>query len=69
MKEWQGFKTGAWCNEINVSDFIKQNYKGYEGDESFLASPTDKTKKVWDRCSILLKEELAKQVYNLINNG
>ena len=65
MKEWQGFKTGAWCNEINVSDFIKQNYKGYEGDESFLASPTDKTKKVWDRCSILLKEELAKQVLDI----
>ena len=36
MNAWNGFKEGTWCNEINISDFIKQNYKCYEGDESFL---------------------------------
>ena len=44
--EWQGFKEGNWTNEINVSDFIKNNYTPYNGDESFLANPTDKTKRV-----------------------
>ena len=60
MKEWTNFKEGIWCNEINVSDFIKNNYHGYEGDASFLANPSDKTKKVWNKCSELLKEELKK---------
>ena len=65
MKEWNGFNEGTWCNEINVSDFIKQNYKYYEGDESFLSNPTEKTKKVWQRCSELLKEELEKKVLDI----
>ena len=44
MKEqWNGFKKGAWTNEINVSDFIKKNYVSYDGDESFLVEKTDKT--------------------------
>ena len=46
MKEWYGFNKDIWCIEINVSDFIKQNYKKYDGDESFLSTPTEKTKKV-----------------------
>ena len=65
MKEWTNFKEGAWCNEINVSDFIKNNYHSYEGDASFLASPSDKTKKVWNKCSDLLKEELKKHVLDI----
>ena len=65
MKEWQGFNRGTWCTEINVSDFIKQNYKKYDGDESFLSTPTEKTKKVWNRCSELLKEELEKKVLDI----
>ncbi len=42
-QNWNGFKTGAWCDEINVRDFIQQNYKAYEGDGSFLAGATERT--------------------------
>jgi len=65
MKEWNKFNEGVWCNEINVSDFIRQNYKQYEGDESFLTKPTVKTKKVWAKCTELLKEELKKHVLDI----
>ena len=65
MKEWKGFNEGNWCNAVDVKDFIKRNYKGYEGDESFLAPKTEKTKKVWDKCSELLKEELEKKVLDI----
>lgn len=57
---WQGFKSGIWQNEINVSDFIKKNYHLYEGDESFLEGITEKTNKVWSTCEKLLSEELSK---------
>ena len=40
---WNGFKSGVWQDEINVRDFIQQNYKEYKGDESFLANATDRT--------------------------
>ena len=65
MKAWTGFKEGIWCNEINVRDFILNNYQSYEGDESFLSKPTDKTMKVWNKCSELLKEELEKKVLDI----
>ena len=66
MKEqWRGFKEGKWTTEINVRDFIQLNYKPYDGDESFLTNATEKTKKVWDRCSELLKEELKKHVLDI----
>lgn len=45
-EEWNGFKEGAWCDKIDVRDFIQQNYTLYEGDESFLAEPTENTKKL-----------------------
>ena len=65
MNEWKGFKKGDWCKEINVSDFIKRNYKSYKGDESFLVKPTKKTIKVWNKCTGLLKEELKKKVLDI----
>ena len=65
MKEWIGFNEGSWCNTIDVQDFIVKNYKYYEGDESFLAPKTEKTKKVWDKCTVLLKEELEKKVLDV----
>ena len=65
MKEWQGFKTGKWCEEIDVKGFINTNYLPYEGNESFLASTTDKTDKVWNKCLELLKEELQKGVLDI----
>ena len=64
-EEWKGFKEGVWTKEINVSDFIKTNYKGYDGDESFLEGTTKKTDRVWRKCSDLLKEELKKHVLDI----
>jgi len=58
MKEWNNFKEGIWCNEIDVKNFIDLNYTYYDLDESFLSAPTNKTKEVWNKCTELLKEEL-----------
>ena len=65
MEEWKKFKNGKWNEEINVEEFIQLNYSEYEEDESFLANPTDKTKKVWSKCEDLLKEELKKHVLDI----
>ena len=59
------FKKGKWNEEINIIDFIKSNLKAYTGDESFLVSSTDKTKKIWNECEKLLKEELKKHVLDI----
>ena len=65
MEQWNGFVGGAWQEDIDVRDFIQKNYKSYEGDSSFLVGTTDKTKKVWNKCSELLKEELKKHVLDI----
>ena len=54
---WNDFESGDWQSEINVRDFIQKNYTPYEGDSSFLASPTEKTKKLWDEVLELYKKE------------
>ncbi len=54
---WKGFKGENWKNEINVADFIAQNYKEYKGDDSFLKGTTKKTDKVWGICEKLLAKE------------
>ena len=64
-KEWEGFKEGPWTEEINVSDFIKRNYTKYDGNEDFLEGTTEKTDKVWGKCSELLKEEVKKHVLDV----
>ncbi len=51
------FKPGKWQTEINVRDFIQRNYTPYDGDSSFLAGPTEATKKLWDECCELFKKE------------
>ena len=56
---WNDFEKGDWQSEINVRDFIQRNYTPYEGDSSFLANPTEKTKKLWDEVLELYKEEKA----------
>ena len=58
--EWQGFEGRIWKEEVNVRDFIQKNYKPYEGDESFLAEPTDATNKLWGALQKLQKEEREK---------
>lgn len=55
--EWKGFKGEEWKNNINVSDFILSNFKEYRGDDSFLVGPSTKTKKVWEKCEVLLNKE------------
>ena len=59
-EQWAGFEGRIWKEEINVRDFIQKNYKPYDGDESFLADPTDATNKLWGRLQELQKEERAK---------
>ncbi|WP_337408508.1 formate C-acetyltransferase [Holdemanella sp.] len=61
MKEqWQGFKGSKWQDEVDVRDFIQNNYKPYDGDESFLEGPTESTKSLWEKLQKLQKEERAK---------
>ena len=60
MKEWDGFEGRLWKEEINVRQFIQDNYTPYDGDESFLADPTDATNKLWDALQKLQKKERAK---------
>ena len=48
-EQWNGFKGRLWKEEINVRDFIQNNYKPYYGDESFLAGPTEATNKLWGK--------------------
>ncbi len=55
--QWKDFQKGDWESEINVRDFIQKNYTPYEGDSSFLAGTTEKTKKLWDEVLELYKKE------------
>ena len=57
---WDGFKAGTWQKHINVRDFILLNYTLYEGDESFLAAPTERTTKLWGEVLDLFSQERAK---------
>ncbi len=59
-QEWRSFKGGHWVDDINVRDFIQNNYTQYEGDESFLADATEATNTLWDKVQALQKEERAK---------
>jgi formate C-acetyltransferase len=65
ISPWQGFKPGLWGKEINVRDFIQQNYEPYEGDASFLAPATERTSKIWNRLSELFLEERKKGVLDV----
>ncbi len=60
MKERKDFRGGIWQEKIDVRNFIQENYTLYEGDGSFLAPPTARTKAVWSRCEQLLREERKK---------
>ena len=59
-EQWNGFEGRLWKEEINVRDFVQNNYKPYDGDESFLEGPTEATNKLWGRLQELQKEERAK---------
>ncbi|MEW9111255.1 formate C-acetyltransferase [Cytobacillus gottheilii] len=57
MKQWNGFTDGKWNKEVNVRDFILQNFKPYDGDESFLVGSTDGTDRLWEQVMDLTKQE------------
>jgi formate C-acetyltransferase len=65
IPQWKDFNPGFWQSEINVRDFIQQNYEPYEGDESFLAGPTSRTTKLWDKLNLLFVEERRKGVLDI----
>jgi formate C-acetyltransferase len=65
IPQWEGFNTGLWQTGINVRDFIQQNYEPYEGDESFLAPATERTKKIWEQLQQLFVEERKKGVLDI----
>ena len=55
--EWNHFHTGVWQKEINVRDFIQKNYTPYDGNDEFLAGPTQNTKDLWDQVMELSRQE------------
>lgn len=60
FEQWIGFKGNKWQEEVNVRDFIQNNYEPYDGDEVYLADPTEATNTLWDALQKLQKEERAK---------
>ena len=59
-EQWKGFEGRLWREEVNTRDFIQKNYRPYDGDESFLAGPTEATNRLWGILQGLQKEERAK---------
>lgn len=64
-KSWRGFSGEDWKTRVDVRDFIQKNYTPYDGDESFLAGPTKRTKALWDKLAVLLKQEREKGVLDI----
>ena len=64
MEFWSNFKGQLWKKEINVRDFIQENYTPYHGDDSFLVDSTEKTKKVWNKLTEMFKVEREKGIYD-----
>jgi len=62
---WRGFAPGPWQESVDVRDFIQRNYTPYDGDDSFLAGPTERTKHIWRTLSEMFPEERAKGVYDV----
>src|SRR5574339_82128 len=62
---WRGFRTGLWQKEIDVRDFIQNNYERYDGDETFLAPATPRTLEIWAKLSELFLEERRKGVLDI----
>jgi len=65
LSAWNGFRKSLWQKEIDVRDFIQQNYTPYEGGESFLASATERTRNIWNRLNELFVEERRKGVLDV----
>lgn len=65
FKQWEGFHLGSWAESIDVRNFIQKNYTLYEGDKNFLAGTTEKTRKVWEKSSALIVEEIKKGIIDV----
>jgi len=63
--QWKGFVSGVWEKEIDVRDFIQKNYTPYEGNESFLASPSDRTHELWHQVTELMRQEREKGILDV----
>ena len=68
FEQWKDFTLGDWNNSIDVKDFIQKNYTPYEGDESFLVGPTERTKKLWNKVLKLYEKERQKGVLDVETN-
>src|SRR5246127_2734254 len=62
---WRGFKPGLWQRDINVRWFLQQNYTPFDGDDSFLAPATERTKRIWKKLEDLFVEERKKSVLDV----
>ena len=62
---FEAFKGEAWKDEIDVRDFIQNNYTPYEGDDSFLQGVSDKSKRLWDKLTEMFKEETKRGIYDV----
>ena len=65
VPQWEGFNVGLWNSQINVRDFIQQNYTEFHGDDSFLAPATERTQKIWAKLNELFLEERKKGVLDV----
>ena len=65
VPQWEGFNVGLWGSQINVRDFIQQNYTEFHGDDSFLAPATERTNKIWAKLNELFLEERKKGVLDI----
>ena len=68
IKAWEGFRTGEWRHLVNVRNFIQKNYTPYTGDAAFLAPPTGRTLKVWEKAHALIVEEVNKGIIDVETN-
>ncbi|WP_055563472.1 formate C-acetyltransferase [Streptomyces atriruber] len=62
---WDGFKGGLWRDAIDVRDFVQQNYAPYEGDDTFLAGPTERTTEVWQKLLSMFPTEIERGIYDV----
>ena len=63
FEQWNGFEGRLWKEEVNVRDFIQNNYTQYDGDEEFLAEPTDATNRLWGNCRSCRKQSVQKTAF------
>ena len=63
FEQWNGFEGRLWKEEVNVRDFIQNNYTQYDGDEEFLAEPTDATNRLWGKLQECRKQSVQKTAF------